>query len=124
MDKGNSEIKDINVFIVDDVDEATKAVKSLLTVPYKEDKGELTDKVLRVVDEKSDLLIYASTRLGSLVAGDAGYEKDVTGRSDLIGKSFTLIEAGTKRVLVKGKILSKQTEAKVIDLKKAANSGK
>lgn len=120
MTKSNGD-SSINIFIEDELDSKKQVVKSSLNIPNTVDNK---DKALRIYNDNGSNAIYASTRLGSLMANDSGYEVNVTGQKDLIGKSFELTEAVSKKILLKGKVVTKKSEAQIIDLPKMASAGK
>ena len=111
---------EINIFINDQLDGDKKVIKSLLTVPYE---GNNKDKVFKIYDKNSPVF-HASTRLGTLKKSVDGYEVDVTRESNIVGKSFALVEPGSRKVLLSGKIAQRKSEANIIDIKKAASGGK
>ncbi len=120
MTKSNGD-SSINIFIEDELDSKKQVVKSSLNIPYAADNN---DKALRIYNDNGSHAVYASTRLGTLVTNDTGYELDVSGQKDLVGKNFELTEAVTKKILLKGKVATKKSEAQIIDLPKIANVGK
>ncbi len=114
---------EIDIFIDNEISELKdnkQAIKSTLIIPYSETKKDLS---FSVFDNDNCRIFYASTRLHDLIKTDNSYEINITGKKNLIGKRFELVEAGTHKVVLKGKISLKK--AQVLDLpKKAANEGR
>jgi hypothetical protein len=117
MAKQKDEASGVTIFIVDDLDENKKLLKSLLKIPFTESR---TNKALRVFDKRGEKKLYASVRLGDLNSTNEGYECEVTGKeNDLIGNRFELTEVGTKIIVLTGKIAAKKADASIVEIPKA-----
>ncbi len=123
MVKGKNEPGTVDIFIIEDITEEKvngepkKNVTNKLIIPLQ---GIKTDAALRVFGKDSSMILYRSTRLGSLTKIDSGIETDVTPiAKDLVGCNYELTEqGGTKALLMKGKIATKKAGSIVVGIGK------
>ena len=124
-DRKDQEVKPIDVSIESELgdDPAEKGkkivVKSLLKFPCSTENH----AALRVYDASEQQLFYASPRLGNMQAQKDGFVVNITGHEKkLNGCAYEITEGKTKKVLMTGKIKSKDAAAgKVVSLGTGTN---
>lgn len=89
----------INGLLINIYDADKIVSKALLKISLTPDSS---DKSLRVTDDNGSTYFYASTRIGTLLKTDNGYEADVTAGVNLEGKKYQLKEASTGKLLQEG----------------------
>lgn len=125
VDGKEQEVKPIDVSIEselnDDPNEKGKkiVVKSLLKFPCKSENH----AALRVYDSNGLQHFYASPRVGNMQAQKEGFVVDITGHEKkLNGCAYVITEGKTKKVLMTGKIKSKDAAAgKVVSIGTGTN---
>lgn len=124
-DKKDQEVKPVDVSIESELgdDPAEKGkkiiVKSLLKFPCSTENH----AALRVYDSNGLQHFYASPRVGNMQAQKEGFVVNITGHEkEVNGCAYVITEGKTKRVLMTGKIKSKDAAAgKVVSIGTGTN---
>lgn len=88
--------KQVDAYLTDELDENKSLIKSELNIPYN---GKCSNVAVRVKD-----ILYASTRLQTVIKTDEGFEVDVTHQGKLAGKKYQLNELRSGKLLQHGNI--------------------